>query len=379
MLRKLKVKIVFSLLFLIFPFTLSGIEVRAADHQNVSKQKTLKIATWNIERFCQKGDYDRDSKDLKEIAKILERYDFIAITELMHNKDVLGFTDKFKDGKIIKVKDGKVLESQDGKVFIEVKDERYSEFDLKGVMENLSKPKSEYHCLISPKVGWDKQIKEHYAFLYDTKVINIEEIGNLYPDSTDPNVGTFIRNPYWSTFRACDFYFSVIVVHLYGSKPVRREREIKKLVEVYDWVQGENGPYKNDVLLVGDFNQTPKKGINNLPAGKKDVFDDLEKIMKVLFYKENGCKSTTAAAKPLYDNILFEKKELTEYTSNCGIYLFDLDKPYDLKCCEKTVEKIDVPEGNSKDFEEISNHYPVWAEFRIDCDDVGDSESVESQ
>ena len=369
MLRKLKVKIVFSLFLLIFPFTLSGIEVRAAEHQNVSKQKTLKIATWNIERFCQGDSFDRNCKELKDIAKILKRYDFIAITELMHNKDVLEFTDEFKDGKIIKVKDGKVLESKDGKVFVKVEDERYSGFDLKGVLEKLSELKSEYHCLISPKVGWDGQVKEHYAFLYDTSVVSIEEIGELYPDSTDPKEGTFIRNPYWSTFKGCDFDFSVMVVHLYARKPAKRKKEIQKLVEVYNWVQCENGP-EDDVLLVGDFNQTPKKGIDDRPE-KKEAFDGLEgiKTMKVLFYQENGCKSTTASSKPLYDNILFETQELTEYAGNCGIYLFDLDKPCDLKCCGENVEKKEVPDGNREKFKKISNHYPVWAEFRIDCGD----------
>ena len=115
---------------------------------------------------------------------------------------------------------------------------------------------------------------------------------------------------------------------------------------------------ESDVILVGDFNRWP-----NLRA-----FKGLKQIgtMRALFYKKNGCKSTMGKRKPLYDNILFETDYLKEYTKNCGIYLFDLEVPRDLNCCEGNEEN--VPAGNTA-FKRISDHYPVWAEFRIDLKD----------
>ena len=49
----------------------------------------------------------------------------------------------------------------------------------------------------------------------------------------------FSRDPYWATFRAGEFDFSVIAVHViwgeYGSD--QRKAEVKALAEVYEYVQ----------------------------------------------------------------------------------------------------------------------------------------------
>ena len=87
MLRKLNFKTLFYLFLLVLPLALSGIEARAAQHENVDSQKRskLKFAAWNIRDM---SDSSRDDKELGKIVGILATYDFIAISEVL-DSDVL--------------------------------------------------------------------------------------------------------------------------------------------------------------------------------------------------------------------------------------------------------------------------------------------------
>ena len=306
---------------LILSLTLLGVEVRAEGHEAAEEQEKvgteLKLAAWNIEFL---GRKKREENDLRNVAKILSRYHFIAITELIHKKD------------------------------------------LDKVMTILSKEmKRDYGCMVSPVVGWqDSWYKEYYAFLYDKDIVSVVDMGGLYPDSTNRQVGKFQRNPYWATFRAGEFDFSVIVVHVTWGESVKpRDAEVMALDSVYDYVQEENGD-ENDVLLVGDFNRWP-----NL-----DAFKNLKEIgtMKALFYKKDGHRSTTAKTPQLYDNILFQEKYLsTEYTKRYDVYEFDVELfEFDVELFEFDRELF---KGDREAIKGVSNHLPVWAEFRIDIKD----------
>ena len=67
----------------------------------------------------------------------------------------------------------------------------------------------------------------------------------------------FVRDPYWATFRAGKFDFSVIAVHVvWGDSVAERRAEVMELAQVYSYVQKANGA-EDDVLLVGDFNREP--------------------------------------------------------------------------------------------------------------------------
>ena len=318
--------IIFGLIFgLVF---LGGVP-----EMGVCEISELKIATWNIENFGWDGIYKREPNEMQAIAKILYKYDLIAITELM-KKEM-----------------------------------------LKPTLKLLSEMGREYGCLVSKQVGEER--KEYYAFLYYKGLVRVvskgedgKKGGHLYPDP-DPiegGDGIFDRDPYWATFRAGKFDFSVIVVHLSYENLKKRLAEIAELARVYRHVQRANGENEDDVLIVGDFNLEPSAKINDVDkeANAEEgvgAFDSLLENRKfstmIALFNEKNDRSNIGD-KELYDNIFFERKILKEYLYS-GVDKFD----------EKDLGV------NGVSAKGISNHRPVWAVFRIDVDNDASNADAE--
>ena len=219
-----------SLLFLVFSIGLLGVEVWGVELEaaDVPNGKILKFAAWNIQKLGFAGEHDRSGVEEQHIAEILNKYHLIAITELMHKKalkPVLG-----RDGRIIKWKNEKLMMLKDKKFrelkeikgeilsfkdedFVELKYEENPKWDFEKILKKLSEKGRNYSCLISPRVG--DEHPEHYALLYDEELVCEFKVGGLI------EVGEFERVPYWATFRAGKFDFSVIVVH---TKPDDKKR-----------------------------------------------------------------------------------------------------------------------------------------------------------
>ncbi|MYC75402.1 hypothetical protein F4X10_06485 [Candidatus Poribacteria bacterium] len=316
MLRKLSLKVLLSLLVIAFSLTLSGVEIWTDGHRTVAevpREHQLKFAAWNIQRFGQDGKYHRDKNEMREIVKILHKYDLIAITELMKEKE------------------------------------------LQRAQKLLSQMGREYDYLISREVGWiGDHYQEHYAFLYDKKLISVvpdretgEEKGSLYekpirrPELDKELRENFIRPPFWATFRADKFDFSVIVVH---TQPKRSKEECELMDEVYKRIQKKNGE-ESDILLVGDFNLEPTENEFTDLLEIKDKDEDRSTMIFLINEKDH--RSTMVNFKKINDNIFFEKTHLSEYL-DCGVDEFD---------------KRDLGGVPAK---YISDHRPVWATFRID-------------
>ena len=71
--------------------------------------------------------------------------------------------------------------------------------------------------------------------------VSVIRPGELYPDTADGK-DDFSRDPYWATFRAGEFDFSVIAVHvIWGERVAQRKAEVKALADVYKYVQAANG------------------------------------------------------------------------------------------------------------------------------------------
>ena len=284
----------------------------------VSRRSELKLAAWNIRILSNRS---RDDAELHQIAKTLIDYDFIAISELR------------------------------------------DETVLKRIQRILSESGAEYGYLISDPIGRQgSPHRERYAFLYYKGLVSVVQDGAFYPDAADGE-DDFVRDPYWATFRAGKFDFSVIVVHVvWGDTVVGRRAEVMELAEVYEYVQQANG-VEDDVLLVGDFNREPddKVAYANLMALPS---------MTYLFKLPNKSHIRDSS---LYDNIFFQSQYVTEYLGSSGIDKFD---------------ETDFGNNDKAANLAVSDHRPVWAVFRINGlgdpstpvvrSDVGEQEVITS-
>ena len=236
---------------------------------------------------------------LSKIAQTLIDYDFIAISEL-------------RDEKV-----------------------------LKRLQRILSVSGAEYGYLISDPVGREgSPHKERYAFLYYKGLVSVVKAGELYPDAADGN-DDFVRDPYWATFRAGKFDFSIIAVHVvWGDTVAGRRAEVMALEAVYEHVQAANGA-EDDVLLVGDFNREPDDTL---------AYRNLIALPSMTHVFQLPQKSHIRDSS-LYDNIFFQSDAVTEYLGRSGIDKFD---------------ETDFGNDDKAANLAVSDHRPVWAVFSID-------------
>ena len=271
-----------------------------------NRKSELRLASWNIRIL---SDSSRDDTELHQIAQILIDYDFIAISE---------------------VRDEKVL---------------------KRVQQILSELGAEYGYLMSDPVGREgSPHKERYAFLYYKGRVSVVKGGELYPDAAD-GTDDFVRDPYWATFRAGRFDFSVIIVHVvWGDRVGPRQAEVKAMGAVYRYVQEANGA-EDDVLLVGDFNRNPTdiEAYSHIMA--------IPSMTRVFQFPQKSHIRDSS----LYDNIFFQKEYLTEYLNRSGIDKFD---------------EADFGNDDKAANLAVSDHRPVWAVFSIVRDDDGSGASA---
>ena len=263
-----------------------------------AKHAELKLAAWNIRIMSNKS---RTDAELEAIARTLADYNFIAIVELR------------------------------------------DEVVLKRTQKILAQMGKTYQYQLSPAVG--RGVKERYAFLYEPERVSVVRQGELYPDAADGK-DDFIRDPYWATFRAGAFDFSVIVVHvIWGDTVGPRKAEVGALADVYRYVQKVNGA-EDDVLMVGDFNQNPNDA---------ESYSRIMAIPSMIRLFELPQKSHIRDSS-LYDNIFFQKNNVKEYLDRSGIDRFD---------------ETDFGNDDKAANLAVSDHRPVWAVFSTIRDDDG--------
>lgn len=230
-----------------------------------TKHSELRLAAWNIRIMSNES---RTDAELEAIARTLADYNFIAIVELR------------------------------------------DEVVLKRAQKILSQMGKTYQYQLSPAVG--RGVKERYAFLYEPELVSVVSRGELYPDAADGK-DDFIRDPYWATFRAGEFDFSVIVVHvIWGDRVGPRKAEVRALADVYQYVQNVDGD-EDDIFLLGDFNRNPTdtesyRPIMAIPSMTR-LFD---------FPQKSHIRDSS-----LYDHIFFQEDHVKEYLGGSGIDRFD--------------------------------------------------------
>ncbi|MDE0504302.1 MAG: endonuclease/exonuclease/phosphatase family protein [Candidatus Poribacteria bacterium] len=243
------------------------------------------------------------------------------------------FSDNSRDDRELQLI-ANVLIDYDFIAIVELRDEAV----LQRTERVLKQMGRDYDYLLSRPVGGN--VKERYAFMFDEGLVNVLESGMVFPDPND----AFLREPYVASFSAGKFDFTAITAHvIWGDSVPPRQREVRELANVYRAVQAMNGA-EQDVILLGDFNRNPDdisayQPLMSIPLMTR-LFDAPHK---------SHIRDTS-----LYDNIFFQSSFVTEYTGNSGIDRFD---------------ETDFGNDDMAASLAVSDHRPVWGEFRTDRDD----------
>jgi deoxyribonuclease-1-like protein len=207
-----------------------------------------------------------------------------------------------------------------------------NEYLIPNFVQMVNQPGRRYDHVIGPRLGRSVS-KEQYVYIFDTDRIAVDP-QSVYTIS-DPD-DLMHREPLVATFmaRGVDpdeaFTFTLVNIHTDPNEP-DLSKELDALAEVYRVVR-RSARQEDDVILLGDFNADDRnlRRLGQLPG---------------IFPLIAGVSTNTRQDKQ-YDNLLIHQSSTTEYTGRSGV--FDVMRNYNL---------------NEQQALEISDHFPVWAEF----------------
>ncbi len=196
-------------------------------------------------------------------------------------------------------------------------------------VEMLNADGSRYDFVIGPRLGRTSS-KEQYAFVFDTTRVAVD------PQSiftlADPD-DLLHREPLAARFIALGpppeeaFTFTLVNIH---TDPDETDQELDALDDVFRIVQAQG---EDDVILLGDLNVDHRR------------LGELGRVPGIAWVI-SGEPTNTRRTKS-YDNILFDTRSTVEYAGYAGV--FDFRAEFGLTLEEAL---------------EVSDHLPVWAEFR---------------
>ena len=276
---------------------------------------TIKIASWNIQNFGEQKATNKAKMAL--IATILSQFDIIAVQEISNVYEKADAGCPRNENACPGNKNCSLLRNA-----------------LKKYLSNRNS--RNYEMIFSPQVK-----DERYLFIFDKNRLELIEAGQLIFDEGDANVpicdsksqGKMARQPFYATFRAGNFDFTLITAH---TSPSRNIFELQALREFYVKIQ-DMDIKQNDVILLGDLNAD----CSYLSKTKKINLRKPEFIW--LIDIDTTVRDSTNCA---YDRIIFTEATKEDFTGSKGVFRFD--EEYDLG--KETALKL-------------SDHYPIWADF----------------
>ena len=258
------------------------------------------IASWNVQNLG-------PAKDVTSLAQVIRHFDIVALQEAENRDDVRRLLDEIR---------------------------------------RITAPDA-WKEITSDEVGVGGYA-EHYAFIYRSDCVTyIEGSSGVYPETSPDD---FAREPFFATFRADEFDFTLIAVHvIWGESAAARTRECERLLSVWEYVQ-ELDPYENDLILLGDFNRDrPTHSAFRAISGAGIVPLLTDPWTRTTFGR-------TPDGGYWYDNIWIDPNHTTtsEQTGQVGTSTPTLNS-YGAGC--------------SEDLRGASDHCPVWAVFSTTHDD----------
>jgi len=272
--------------------------------------ESINVATWNIREF---GKKKRSEAAIHYIAEILGQFDIIGIVEL---REDLG--------------------------------------DLMRVL-NILGPywRTVYSDMIRDAGGnW-----ERIAYIYDKRAV---VFNGLAAEANPPRTKkgseylsdiSWWRSPYYASFRAGNFDFVLLTVHIrWGDSEKDREKEIALVAEWVDAKRNEKYTEDKDIIVMGDF---------NIPSRKSPLFDAVLKkglvIPNALLKSDIG---SNLEKDKRYDQILHCPIYPENFTNNGGVvdfYAGDLAPLF--------------PGMSKNDFTyQMSDHLPLWIQINTNIE-----------
>jgi deoxyribonuclease-1-like protein len=250
--------------------------------------ETVTVASFNIQVFGTSKAADERVMDV--LAKVMRRFDVVAIQE-------------------VRSKDQSLMDD---------------------FLRRINAAGGHYRYVLGPRLGRTTS-KEQYAFVYNAATIELVD-GSVY--TVDDPEDRLHREPLVARFRvrgppvAEAFTFTLVNIH---TDPDETADELNALADVFRAVQN-NGSGEDDVILLGDLNEGPRKygRLGRLPDIRWAIADE---------------KTNTRQTKS-YDNLLFDGTATKEYTGRSGV--LNLMAEFQLSLEEAL---------------KVSDHMPVWAAF----------------
>ncbi len=239
---------------------------------------TVRVATWNLRHFS-----DRETIDLNKIADIIRssNFDVIAIQEVKQTGE-----------------------------------------QVDRLLNVLGSPWRSTR--LSERTG----NSERFVFLYHGD--HVQAVGQASFIS-GRDIGVFDRTPYQCMFRAGQFDFNLISVHLSYTDAQRRAREAQTLARYATALAGSQD--EKDIIVLGDFNEEYR--------GNLHVFED--QGWQVL-----NTTPTNLSSKRIYDTLIVELTATREWSGVAGAIRFD---------------EIFFRGDDRLASEKVSDHRPAYADF----------------
>lgn len=202
---------------------------------------------------------------------------------------------------------------------------------------------SSYDYVVSERLGRTTS-KEQYAYIYNTNTIELYSPAHTYPEpeGTDP----FHRQPYITSFKAVGGNYDAVLMVIH-TDPDEATEEINALDDVMAYAK-EAYLDEQDFILLGDFNADGS-------YFDEDSVSDISGS-EYAWVIDNSQDTTVASSSNTYDRIV-----LTDTSDYLGSGVFRFDTEYSLSSSETSA---------------VSDHYPIYTEFRIDQDNDADSPHV---
>ena len=287
--------------------------------------KNLLIASWNIRAFgnlTRKWESDsndspkRDLHSIVCISEIIKRFDVIAVQEVKSN--------------------------------------------IRALRDTLKLLGANWSLILTDVTKGDAGNGERMAYIFDTRRV---KLSGLAGELVIPNEWTtkvtknalqeqFARSPYAVSFKANEQTFILVTLHiLYGKKSSDRINELKGIAQwLSNWATDVNA-YHQNLITLGDFNIDARGDLLNQTFLSEGLFVPQElqnnKVTRSIF---NETKYYDQIA---WFNGIGNKPKLSMEFINGGNYDF-----VDKALSNRSISKRSLSYL-------ISDHYPLWAEFKL--------------